>query len=165
MGRDRAGYPEPAAAAVICFECLQRPENVLAGYVRWPEYRGNSAPNAIKIEHHKTGAKVLHPLQDHDGTRFYPEAEAVLAKLPRAVVCHLLAEILAVGVTLSSLISFANLAIASGQCKRASSLISCPEFVTLGRPFGFSTNTFLKRTPPRWSRHLAVTPLFSIHKL
>lgn len=29
------GRPEPAAAAVICFEWLQRPENVLAGYIRW----------------------------------------------------------------------------------------------------------------------------------
>jgi hypothetical protein len=25
------GFPKPAAAAVICFEWLQRPENVLAG--------------------------------------------------------------------------------------------------------------------------------------
>jgi hypothetical protein len=30
-----AGYPEAAAAAVICFEWLQRPENVLAGFIRW----------------------------------------------------------------------------------------------------------------------------------
>lgn len=35
-----AGYPEVAAAAVICFEWLQRPENVLAGYIRWTDYRG-----------------------------------------------------------------------------------------------------------------------------
>jgi hypothetical protein len=32
-GAISAGYPEPAAAAVICFEFLQRPENVLAGYL------------------------------------------------------------------------------------------------------------------------------------
>jgi hypothetical protein len=38
------GYPEPAAAAVICFEWLQRPENVLAGYLRWPDYRGEKWP-------------------------------------------------------------------------------------------------------------------------
>jgi hypothetical protein len=31
-----AGHPEAAGAAVICFEWLQRPENVLAGYVRLP---------------------------------------------------------------------------------------------------------------------------------
>lgn len=30
------GEPEVAAAAVICFEWVQRPENVLAGYIRWP---------------------------------------------------------------------------------------------------------------------------------
>ena len=32
-------HPEAAAAAVICFEWLQRPENVLAGYLRWSDYR------------------------------------------------------------------------------------------------------------------------------
>ena len=47
--------PEAAAAAVICFEWLQRPENVLAGYLRWTDYRSKEWPSAIKIEHHKTG--------------------------------------------------------------------------------------------------------------
>jgi hypothetical protein len=42
-GAIEAGHPEAAAAAVICFEWLQRPENVLAGYVRWPDYRGKDA--------------------------------------------------------------------------------------------------------------------------
>jgi hypothetical protein len=78
-----AGYPEAAAAAVICFEWLQRPENVLAGYIRWTDYRGREAPTAIRIFHHKTGAVVLHPLQDGDGTLFYGDAEDVLAKVPR----------------------------------------------------------------------------------
>lgn len=78
-----AGYPEAAAAAVICFEWLQRPENVLAGFIRWTDYRGREAPTSIRIFHHKTGAVVLHPLQDDDGTQFYADAEAVLAKLPR----------------------------------------------------------------------------------
>jgi hypothetical protein len=32
-GAIEAGRPEPAAAAVICSEFLQRPENVLAGYL------------------------------------------------------------------------------------------------------------------------------------
>ena len=32
-----AGHPEPAAAAVISFEWLQRPENVLAGCITWPD--------------------------------------------------------------------------------------------------------------------------------
>jgi hypothetical protein len=48
--------PEAAAAAVICFEWLQRPENVLAGYVTWCGYRSKDQPGAIKIVHHKTGA-------------------------------------------------------------------------------------------------------------
>jgi hypothetical protein len=71
---------------VICFEWLQRPENVLAGYLAWPDYRGKDAPTSIKIEHHKTGATVWHPLEEatEQGlVQFYPEAEAVLAKLPR----------------------------------------------------------------------------------
>jgi hypothetical protein len=78
-----AGWAEVGAAAVICFEWLQRPENVLAGYVSWTGYRSEKAPNAIRIIHHKTSKEVLHPLQDTDGTLFYPEAEAILAKVPR----------------------------------------------------------------------------------
>lgn len=80
------GKPQPAAAAVICFEWLQRPENVLAGYLRWSDYRSVKWPNAIKIEHHKTGAVVWHPLEEtiETGTvKFYEEAEQVLARLPR----------------------------------------------------------------------------------
>lgn len=57
------GYPEAAAAAVIAFEFLQRPENILAGHIRWSDYRGLSAPTAIRIEHHKTGEQVLRPLE------------------------------------------------------------------------------------------------------
>ena len=87
-----AGYPEAAAAAVICFEWLQRPENVLAGYIRWTDYRGREAPTAIRIFHHKTGAIVLHPLEDEDGTLFYADAEAVLAKLPRRGIPMILHE-------------------------------------------------------------------------
>ena len=81
-----AGYPEPAAAAVICFEWLQRPENVLAGCITWSDYRGKNAPTAIKVEHHKTGAVVWHPLEEVTATgvvKFYADAEAVLAHLPR----------------------------------------------------------------------------------
>src|SRR5262245_38678382 len=90
------GKPEAAAATVICFEWLQRPENVLAGILRWPDYRGKEWPGAIKILHHKTGATVWHPLEETiDGTlvRFYPEAEAILEKLPRRGVPMILREI------------------------------------------------------------------------
>ena len=88
-----AGRPEAAAAAVICFEFLQRPENVLAGYLAWPDYRGNEAPTAIKINHHKTGAVVWHPLEEtteHGTVKFYGDAEAVLAHLPRRGVAMIL---------------------------------------------------------------------------
>lgn len=88
--------PEPAAAAVICFEWLQRPENVLAGYLRWTDYRSKEWPNAIRIEHHKTGELVWHPLEETiEGatTRFYEDAEAVLAKLPRRGIPMILREV------------------------------------------------------------------------
>jgi hypothetical protein len=89
----QAGCPEPAAAAVICFEFLQRPENVLAGYLTWPDYRGQHAPNAIKITHHKTGAIVWHPLEENTEAgpvKFYGDAEAVLAQLPRRGIAMIL---------------------------------------------------------------------------
>ena len=88
----QSSYPEAAAAAIICFEWLQRPENVLAGYIRWTDYRGREAPTAIRIFHHKTGAIVLHPLQDSDGTLFYGDAEDVLAKVPRRGIPMILHE-------------------------------------------------------------------------
>jgi hypothetical protein len=58
----RARQPEAAAAAVVCFESLQRPENVLSGHLRWSDCRSKDWPSAIKIEHHKTGAIVWHLL-------------------------------------------------------------------------------------------------------
>jgi hypothetical protein len=84
--------PEAAAAAVVCFEWLQRPENVLAGFIRWTDYRGREAPTAIRIVHHKTGAVVLHPLQDEDGTLFYRDAEDVIAKVPKRGIPMILHE-------------------------------------------------------------------------
>jgi hypothetical protein len=90
------GQTEAAAAAVICFEWLQRPENILAGYLRWPDYRSPQYPNAIRIEHHKTGAVVWHPLQETTDTgtvQFYADAEAVLARLPRRGVPMILREV------------------------------------------------------------------------
>src|SRR5712664_2500741 len=51
-----------AKSAVICFEWLQRPENVVAGHIKWTGYRTGSKPT-IRIEHHKTGAVIDHPLE------------------------------------------------------------------------------------------------------
>src|SRR5439155_7454651 len=78
--------PEPAAVAVICFEWLQRPENVVAGFLTWPDYRSKNWPHAIRIEHHKNKALVWHPLEetlDSETVKFYAEAEDVLSQLPR----------------------------------------------------------------------------------
>lgn len=93
IGALELGRPEAAAAAVICFEWLQRPENVLAGVLRWSDYRNESHPTAIKIIHHKTGAVVWHPLEDDDGTPFYADAEAVIARLPRRGLPMILREV------------------------------------------------------------------------
>jgi hypothetical protein len=95
-GAIELGKPEAAAAAVICFEWLQRPENVLTGVLRWPDYRSKEWPNAIKILHHKTGATVWHPLEEMvDGAtvQFYPEAESILTRLPRRGVPMILREV------------------------------------------------------------------------
>jgi len=85
-GAIAAGQPEPAAAAVICFEWLQRPENVLAGYITWSGYRGKDNPTQIRVEHQKTGEMIQHPLEDTKSgvrTLFYEEAEQVLSHLKR----------------------------------------------------------------------------------
>lgn len=91
-----SGEVEAAAAAVICFEWLQRPENVIAGHIKWSDYRSAKTPNVIKILHHKTGAVVMHPLEETvDGrlVKFYEEAEQVLSHLPRRGVSMILREI------------------------------------------------------------------------
>jgi hypothetical protein len=81
---------------VICFEWLQRPENVIAGHVKWTGYRTGPKPT-IRIEHHKTGAVIDHPLEETlpDGTvvKFYEEAEGILAKLTRRGVPLILREV------------------------------------------------------------------------
>jgi hypothetical protein len=82
----KEGWPEPAAVAVICFEWLQRPENVVAGLLTWPDYRSKKWPHAVRIEHHKNKALVWHPLEeivDGEIVKFYAEAEAILSHLPK----------------------------------------------------------------------------------
>jgi hypothetical protein len=89
----KANCPEAAAAAVICFEWLQRPENVLAGHIKWSDYRHGATPHAIGIFHHKTGQFVWHPLEEErpDGVvKFYDDAEEVLATLPRRGISMIL---------------------------------------------------------------------------
>jgi hypothetical protein len=66
-------------------ECHRRPYR-LDGLPR------QDAPTAIRIFHHKTGAVVLHPLEDNDGTPFYADAESVLGQVPRRGVPMILHE-------------------------------------------------------------------------
>jgi hypothetical protein len=90
-----AGEVEAAAVAVICFEWLQRPENVIAGHIKWSGYR-NPKP-IIRVFHHKTNQIVDHPLEEEqaDGSvaKFYEEAEDILAKVSRRGVSMILREI------------------------------------------------------------------------
>ena len=73
------GHPHLGAAALICFEWHQRPENVLKGAIRWTDYEPGES---VTIEHLKTGVTAPHPLSDDDGP-LYPEIEEYLADLPR----------------------------------------------------------------------------------
>lgn len=89
------GRPECAAAAVICFEWLQRPMNVVMGGFRWTDYDPPENRGWVQIEHHKTGQTGWHPLVGDDPdtgetVRFYPEAEAILAQVPRRGVAVVL---------------------------------------------------------------------------
>lgn len=88
--------PECGAAAVICFEWLQRPENVIAGHIKWPGYRP-AGKATIQIEHHKTGAVIEHPLEERldDGSivKFYEDAEEVLSHLKRRGIPLILREV------------------------------------------------------------------------
>lgn len=83
----KADEVEAAAVAVICFEWLQRPENVIAGHIKWTDYRSPKSPSLIRVQHHKTKAIVLHPLEERlaDGTvvKFYEDAEVILSHLKR----------------------------------------------------------------------------------
>jgi integrase len=76
------GEAHLGAAALICFEWLQRPENVLDGKITWADYRPADRPGHVRVLHHKTREVVWMPLEDADGP-LYPELEDYLADLPR----------------------------------------------------------------------------------
>lgn len=76
------GEPHLGVAALICFEWLQRPENVLGGSMTWADYRPADRPGHVRVLHHKTGEVVWMPLDDADGA-LYPELEAYMSGLPR----------------------------------------------------------------------------------
>lgn len=79
------GHPHLAAVPLICFEWLQRPENILAGHLRWTDYRPPERRDCVRIVHHKTGEVVWHPLTGN-GESFYPELETYLATLSRTTI-------------------------------------------------------------------------------
>ena len=71
---------------LVCYEWHQRPENVLAGHLRWADWRSPEQPDAVRVEHHKTGEEVWLPLEDEkeEGKELlFPEIENYLAELPR----------------------------------------------------------------------------------
>ena len=63
----RLGHPSLGAVPFICFEWLQRPENVLAGAISWTDYRPAHRPRHVRIEHWKTHKMVWQPLEDDTG--------------------------------------------------------------------------------------------------
>lgn len=71
------GHPGLGAVPIICFELLQRPENIMSGATQWPDYRPDKS---ARIDHLKTGKEVTHSLVDN-GKRLYPELEAYLAAM------------------------------------------------------------------------------------
>jgi integrase len=87
-----AGHPAIGVAALVCYEWLQRPEDVREGRITWTDYRPSQRPAEVLIFHHKTGQRVWQPLEaavEHEETgtletrRLYPELEDMLAALPR----------------------------------------------------------------------------------
>lgn len=77
-----AGEPHLAVAPLVCFEWLQRPENVVGGFLAWTDYKPADRPDAVRITHHKTGEMVWMPLADEDGA-FFPELTNYLDGLER----------------------------------------------------------------------------------
>ena len=77
-----AGEHHLAAVPLICYEWHQRPENVLAGHLNWTDYRPTERPDAVRIQHHKTGELVWLPLSDSEGPLF-PELDGYLDSLER----------------------------------------------------------------------------------
>lgn len=83
------GHPHLAIAPLVCFEWLQRPENVLDGHLAWGHWRPPDHPRAVQIFHHKTGERVWYPLEDDEGP-LCPEIEARLSRLKRRGVAIVL---------------------------------------------------------------------------
>ncbi|MBX9590633.1 MAG: hypothetical protein K2X43_15100 [Hyphomonadaceae bacterium] len=80
------GHPHLGLVPLICYEWHQRPENILAGHLRWSDWRPPERPDAVRVEHHKTGEEVWLPLEDEkeEGKDLlFPEIEKYLSELQR----------------------------------------------------------------------------------
>lgn len=85
------GYPHLGLVPLVCYEWHQRPENVLAGLLRWSDWRPAEKPDHVRLEHGKTGAEVFLPLEVKDDAasdttdpvKLFPEIEAYLAGLEK----------------------------------------------------------------------------------
>jgi hypothetical protein len=82
------GEPYLAVVPLVCFELLQRPENVLAGHLKWSDFQPDADPPFIRVFHHKTNEVVEWPLRaDSDpetgalGPELLPELTAYLRQL------------------------------------------------------------------------------------
>lgn len=81
-----AGHPALGAAALICFEWHQRPEDVRGGRITWTDYRPDERPNKVRVFHRKTRKRVwkLLDISRHGKAMvLYPELDRILATLPK----------------------------------------------------------------------------------
>ena len=85
-GAALAGHLALGVAALVCFEWLQRPEDVREGRLTWTDYRPQAHPTEVLVFHHKTGKRVWQPLETEEGLLLYPELEELIKCLPRVGV-------------------------------------------------------------------------------
>lgn len=92
---EEMGHPALGVAVLVCYEWLQRPEDVRKGRITWTDYRPQHRPREVQIFHHKTGERVWQPLDhvsideesgEHTVRPLYPEIEAMIERLPRSGV-------------------------------------------------------------------------------
>ncbi len=120
----KIGHAHLGAVPLICFEWLQRPENILAGHLTWTDYRPENHPNHVRIFHHKTGEKIWHPLQDK-GQLLYPELEEYLNNLKRIGLPIVLNN------TQRGPIRIYSLNYARRRVREAREAVGLPDYVTL----------------------------------
>jgi hypothetical protein len=126
-----AGEPHLAAVPLICFEWHQRPENVLAGHLTWPDYRPAERPNSVRVVHHKTGEVVLLPLVARTGELLFPELSAYLDTLERLGVPIVLMQPKPLGKQIPGPAKPFLLRTARTRVRRAAKKAGLPDWLTL----------------------------------